>query len=110
MPAYIVSICRNVTDRAGLENYWRHVGPSFEGFGARPICVYAPFDVLESRLPVEGMVLFEFPSMEAARRWYDGPAYQEAKKLRQGVGEFEMILFDEGWVAADARMPQTKSD
>jgi uncharacterized protein (DUF1330 family) len=108
MPAYIISICRNVTDRAGLENYWRHVGPSFEGSGARPMVVYSPFEVLESAQPVEGMVLFEFPSMEAARRWYHSPAYQDARKLRQGVGEFEMILCEEGWVPADQRMPQTK--
>jgi hypothetical protein len=37
MAAYLTSICRSVSDRAPLEDYWAHVGPSFEGFDAKPV-------------------------------------------------------------------------
>lgn len=32
---------------------------------------------------VEGVVIAEFPSVEAARQWYDSPAYQAAANHRR---------------------------
>jgi uncharacterized protein (DUF1330 family) len=31
---------------------------------------------------VEGVVVAEFPTLEAARAWYDSPAYQEVAQHR----------------------------
>jgi uncharacterized protein (DUF1330 family) len=109
MPAYLISICRSVSDRRGLEAYWANVAPSFEGVGTQPLAVYTPFEVLEPAAgPVEGVVLIEFPSMEAARRWYTSAEYQEAKRHRQGAAEFELILVDGGWTPPAERMLATK--
>ena len=38
-------------------------------------------DVLEGP-SIEGCAILRFPSMEEARRWYDSPKYQEARKHR----------------------------
>jgi len=110
MPAYLVSICRSVTDRRRLEDYWANVAPSFEGYGARPLVAYTPFEVLEGDAEVKGVVLFEFPSMETARRWYASAAYQDVKQRRRGAAEFELILVDGGWRPAAERMPETRVD
>jgi uncharacterized protein (DUF1330 family) len=107
MPAYLIAICRNVTDRKRLEDYWANVGPTFEGFGIKPLASYTPFEVLEPGGPVEGVVLIEFPSMETAKRWYTSAAYQEVKKQRQAGAEFEFILVDGGRTPPAARMPHS---
>jgi uncharacterized protein (DUF1330 family) len=108
MPAYLIAICRGVSNRKGLEDYWANVGPTFEGVGTQPLGVYTPFEVLEPAGPVEGVVLIEFPSMEDAKRWHTSAAYQEVKRHRQGAAEFELILVDGGWTPPSERMPQTK--
>jgi uncharacterized protein (DUF1330 family) len=108
MPAYVISICRGVSDRTRLEQYWAHSRPTFEGFGAKLLAVYTQVKPLEARGPVEGVVLVEFPSMESATRWYESPAYQEVRKYRIGAAEFEIVLVDGGLVDAKDRMPHLR--
>ncbi|MGO9282417.1 MAG: DUF1330 domain-containing protein [Mycobacterium sp.] len=108
MPAYLISICRSVSDRGRPEDYWAHVAPSFEGFDAKPLVAYAPFELLEGDANAKGIVLFEFPSMGVAKRWYESDAYQEVKQRRLGAAEFELILVDGGWKPAAERMPDTR--
>jgi len=110
MPAYLISLCRHVTDRKRLEDYWANVAPAFKGVMTKPLVAYTPFEVLEGDGGVLGVVLFEFSSMEEARRWYSSVAYQEVKKLREGAADFDLILVDGGVVSAAAeRMPGSKS-
>jgi uncharacterized protein (DUF1330 family) len=76
---------------------------------AKPLVAYTPFEILEGDGDVRGVVLFEFPSMEEARRWYNSAAYQKVKKLREGAADFDLILVDGGVVSAAAeRMPGLK--
>jgi uncharacterized protein (DUF1330 family) len=37
------------------------------------------------------MAILEFPSMDAARRWYDSPENHEAAKVRQSGAKFRII-------------------
>ena len=109
MPAYLISLCRHVTDRKRLEDYWANVAPAFEGFEAKPLVAYAPFEILEGDGGVRGVVLFEFPSMEEARRWYTSPAYREVKKRREGAANFDLILVEGGVIPAVERMLKSSS-
>ncbi len=108
MAAYLISICRSVTDRRRLEEYWANVAPSFQGYEAKPLVAYTPVEVLEGDAAVKGVVLFEFPTLESAKRWYTSPAYQNVKRLRDGAAEFDLILVEGGWKPAAERMPETK--
>ncbi|MDT5202043.1 MAG: hypothetical protein QOH34_3565 [Mycobacterium sp.] len=108
MTAYLISICRSVSDRDRLEDYWAHAAATFEGFDAKPLVAYAPFEVLEGETNAKGIVLFEFPSVEAAKRWYFSDAYQEVKQRRLGAAEFELILVDGELTPAAERMPDTR--
>jgi uncharacterized protein (DUF1330 family) len=108
MTAYLISICRSVSDRDRLEDYWAHAAATFEGFDAKPLLAYAPFEVLEGEANAKGIVLFEFPSVEAAKRWYFSDAYQEVKQRRLGAAEFELILVDGELTPAAERMPDTR--
>lgn len=108
MPVYLIAICRSVTDRRGLEAYWANVGPTFAGCGAKPLAVYTPFELLEGGGPIEGVVVMEFPSMEAAHGWYKSDAYQKVKQLRTGAAAYDLILVGSGVIPPNDRMPQTK--
>jgi uncharacterized protein (DUF1330 family) len=108
MPAYLIAICRGVSDRARLEEYWARSRPTFEGFDAKLLAVYTQVRRLEGHSPVEGVVMVEFPSMQVATRWYESPAYQEVRNYRIGAAEFEIVLADGGLVERKDRMPQCR--
>jgi uncharacterized protein (DUF1330 family) len=37
------------------------------------------------------MAILQFPSLDAARRWYDSPENQAASKIRQSGGKFRLV-------------------
>ena len=45
------------------------------------LVAYGQHEVLEGD-PVEGVVIAEFPTFEAAKAWYDSPAYQAIRHHR----------------------------
>jgi uncharacterized protein (DUF1330 family) len=47
--------------------------------------------VLEGDWQPPRLVMLEFEDLEAAKRWYESEAYQEAKKLREGAASFRAI-------------------
>jgi uncharacterized protein (DUF1330 family) len=109
MPVYLIAICKSVSDRRGLENYWANVGPTLAACGAKPLVVYTPFDLLEGDGPIEGVAMLEFPSMEAATGWYRSDAYRKVREHRLGAAEYDLILVGGGVVPPNDRMPQTKT-
>ena len=38
------------------------------------------------------VVIIEFPTMDAARGFYDSPEYQEAKKIRTPISEAQFVV------------------
>ncbi len=77
MPAYMIFIREQTLDRTELEAYWAKVAATLEGVPIKVLSAYGPHVTLEGP-NVEGVVIAEFPSTEAARKWYESPAYQEA--------------------------------
>jgi len=108
MPAYFVYICLEVVDRSELEIYWSKIGPTLEGYGARSIAAYTPFEQLEGDA-VDGAAIVEFPSMELARTWYNSPAYRAIRHHRQQGARYIGLLMEEGLPAPELRMPHTKT-
>jgi uncharacterized protein (DUF1330 family) len=49
---------------------------------------------LEGDIPFERIVVSEFPDVEAAKKFYDSPEYQEARKHRAGAAEFNMVIVE----------------
>ena len=81
MSAYIVFMRERLRDTAELDRYSKMAGPSLAGHAAKPIASYGDCETLEGA-PIEGAVILEFPTLEAARNWYDSPAYREARQHR----------------------------
>ncbi len=110
MPAYMIALNRSVSDRAGLEAYWKAAPPTFEGRGAKFLSVYTPLTPLELMSSLEGVVLIEFPDVAAAKAWYDSPGYQEARQHRKGAADTEFFIIDGGVVPLENRLPHIKGD
>ncbi|PWE78219.1 hypothetical protein XF30_17155 [Bradyrhizobium sp. SUTN9-2] len=108
MPAYMIALNRGVHDWKKLDEYWKAAGPSFEGLGAKRLAIYTPLTALEVMGPLEGVVEIEFPDLDTAKRWYESPAYQKAKQIRDGVADTELFIIDGGFVPAEERMPHLK--
>ena len=47
--------------------------------------------VLEGDWNPARLVILEFSDLEAAKRWYASPEYEEAKRLREGAANLRMV-------------------
>ena len=81
-PAYVISEVDELQDLPTLQKYGAKVEETLAPFnhhfvvrGGKPLA-------LEGE-PPKGFVVLAFDSAEKAREWYDSPAYQAIKPLRQ---------------------------
>jgi uncharacterized protein (DUF1330 family) len=81
MSAYLIFIRKRTLDQSELDAYAKAVGPSLEESPFKFLAAYGRQQVLEGPAP-EGVAIAEFPSLEAAKQWYESPAYQAAAQHR----------------------------
>jgi len=82
MSAYCFFDNLEVFDPAALEEYKRRVAPLVEAHGGRYVVLGGPVDVVEGTWSPTFPVMIEFPSIEAARRWYHSEEYREVRAIR----------------------------
>ena len=80
MPAFMVFIREKTLDQSELEAYWSKIRATLEGRPVKVLAAYGRHVTLEGP-EVEGVVVAEFPTIEA-RAWYDSPAYQAVAQHR----------------------------
>jgi uncharacterized protein (DUF1330 family) len=95
--AYVVAEI-TVTDPQAYEEYRKLVLPTVLAFGGQFLVRGG------TRLQCEGVddahhdqmrtVILEFPSLSQAREWYDSPAYEEAKALRQAASQGRLFIVE----------------
>jgi uncharacterized protein (DUF1330 family) len=107
MPAYVVFVCREIVDEDELNTYWQRVNGTLVGHSARVLIDHSRFLILEGQGPVEGVTVYEFPSREAARSWYDGMAHREVRQHRKKGAKYLVILTEGGVPPVEQRMPHT---
>ena len=91
MSAFLVFIRERTLDAAELEIYWSEIRSTFVGHEVKLLASYGAHEDLEGPA-TEGTVIAEFPSMEAAKRWYDSPAYKKVRVHRQKGAVYRGIL------------------
>lgn len=89
--AYIVFTKEATLDEAEMALYKSQVGQSFAGREVTFHAAYGEQEVLEGP-PVEGVVILEFPSMQAARDWYHSPEYQRAAQHRFKGAAYRAVM------------------
>jgi uncharacterized protein (DUF1330 family) len=89
--AYFVFTREQTLDAAELEIYWSKVKATFSGHPIKVLASYGLHEDLEGS-PTEGTVIAEFPSMEAARAWYESPEYRAVREHRFKGAIYRAIL------------------
>ena len=93
MPAYVIA----ETDVHDAEQYERYKAASpgaIAAGGGRFIVRGGGIAVLEGDWRPKRLVLLEFEDLEAAKRWYDSPEYQEARRLREGAATLHIVAVE----------------
>ena len=93
MPAYIIAQI-NVTDPTKYQEYVKLAGPASAKYGGKFVVRGGTKTTLEGDIPFSRIVINEFPDVETARRFYNSPEYQAARKHRLGAADFNMAILE----------------
>jgi uncharacterized protein (DUF1330 family) len=92
-PAYMVVDARS-TDPERMAEYRSLAQIAVAAYGGRYLVRGAAYETLEGSWQPQRLVVLEFPSTDAARKFYDSPEYGAARAARAGVSDFDMLLVE----------------
>lgn len=102
MPKAYVLVQFNLGDAAKFGTYVPGAIASIAAHRGTVLVAAEDCDEREGSLPTRRTVILEFPSHEAAVRWYESPAYQAIVHLRhESTSEGSLVIVD-GFVAPGA--------
>jgi uncharacterized protein (DUF1330 family) len=93
MPAYIIALV-NVTNAEKYQEYAKRAGAANDKHKSRFLVRGGRKHKLEGDIPFERIVVTEFADVEAAKRFYHSPEYQDARKHRLGAADFHMVIVE----------------
>ena len=92
MPAYIIAIRERLHDEGPLSSYAELAAKAPREALTRR-ARYGHVEVLEGP-DCDGVSMVEFPTLEAARAWYNSPEYSEARAFRRQAGDYRVLLVE----------------
>lgn len=93
MSAYIVVDCE-VTDPAKYDQYKALAPPAIARYGGRYLARGGTTAVLEGDWQPKRVVILEFPSLAAAKEFYDSPEYRKARAARAGAANMNLVAVE----------------
>jgi uncharacterized protein (DUF1330 family) len=93
MPAYVLAEIE-ITNPEGYKEYTTHVPATIARYGGRFVVRGGTAQALEGEWPERRRVLIEFPSADAARKWFDSPEYEKPKAMRQANSKGRLLLLE----------------
>ncbi len=93
MAAYVLAEIE-ITNQEGYKEYTANVPATIAKYGGRFLVRGGAATALEGNWPQQRRVLLEFPSVEAARRWYDSPEYEKPKAMRIANSKGRLLLLE----------------
>lgn len=91
MSAYVVFIRDETLNDAEMATYAEKAGKARGDHPINALAFYGALETLEGP-EAEGVVVLEFPNVEAAHAWYDSPEYQAAKEHRLKGAHYRVVL------------------
>ncbi len=91
MPAYLVSMI-NITNPEKYKDYTRVSGAIVAQYGGKFLARGGERAVMEGGLDYARVVIVEFPSMQAAKTFYNSPEYSGARAKRAGAADFNVVI------------------
>lgn len=93
MPAYAIFIREKTRDQSALDVYSPLAGKSIEGLPIKVLAAYGKQEVLEGPAS-EGVIIVEFPTLQAAKAWYESPAYRKAREHRFRGADYRAMIVE----------------
>jgi uncharacterized protein (DUF1330 family) len=90
--AYVIAEV-DVTDRTTMQKYGEKVPETLAPFIHRYLVRGGKTQSLEGEAP-KGIVVIAFDSAEKARGWYDSPAYEAIKPIRQSSAKSRIFIVE----------------
>lgn len=84
----------DITDMERFREYTIAIVPIVQRFGGRYVVMRGAREDLEGDWGTTRIVISEWPSMQAAKDFWNSPEYQAAIKLREGTGTFRVTLLE----------------
>jgi uncharacterized protein (DUF1330 family) len=91
--AYAIANLHNPHFHPEVAEYIERIQATLDPFGGRFLVHGTAHEVREGSWP-GAVVVIGFPSIEAARDWYESPAYDEIQPLRTRHIDGDLILVD----------------
>jgi uncharacterized protein (DUF1330 family) len=91
-PGYVISESE-ITDLAKIQEYGAKIHETLAPFNHQIIIGAGKTKSLEGE-PPKSVVVMAFDSMEKAQAWYDSPAYQAIKPIRQSAPKSRMFIVE----------------
>jgi uncharacterized protein (DUF1330 family) len=93
MVAYVVFTREKMRDREEYERYREKSRPANAAHPLKPLALYGRHEVLEGPA-IEGAVILEFPTVEAAKTYYHSAAYQDAVRHRFLAADYRVFIVE----------------
>lgn len=79
-------------ESGALATYARSLPPIYAKYGGKYVGFSTTAEKLEGGEGVKVVIISKWQSVEEAQTFWDSPEYTEAKKLREGLGKFDVLL------------------
>ena len=93
MAAYVI-VDSDIKNHEGMQEYIEKVGATLGPHGGQPIIAGTNIEKIEGDWNPSRIVVVAFPSMDAAKAWYNSPAYQEILPIRTANTDDKVILVE----------------
>ena len=93
MAAYVLAEIE-VTNPEGYKEYTKLVPATIAKYGGRFLIRGGASEALEGDWPQLRRVMLEFPTMDAARKWWRSPEYEKPKAMRQAASQGRLLLIE----------------
>ena len=93
MPAYVLAEIE-ITNPEGYKEYTAQVPATIARYGGRFVVRGGKAHVLEGDWPERRRVLIEFPTVDAARQWWESSEYAKPKEMRRANSKGRLLLME----------------
>jgi uncharacterized protein (DUF1330 family) len=91
MPAYVLAEIE-ITNPDGYKEYTKVVPATIEQYGGKFLHRGGAVTLFEGDWPERRRVLLEFPTPEAAQKWWDSTEYAKPKEMRKAASKGRLLL------------------
>jgi len=93
MAAYLIAEIE-ITDPAAYEAYKPKATEALQRYGAKILVRGGAVEPKEGGWTPQRLVVLEFPSTDALRRFYDSPEYTAARQIRQRASRSRLVFVE----------------